>query len=208
MQKHLLALLCLSLPALAEMPKYDTSRQRDLEAWKPGITEYSRRHYGEAEWKLTPKCVILHYTAGTTFPWNLVRSSEFAGEAPGLASHYVVEGPKVYQILPPTVRSRAAFGINHRAVNIEMVGADAADMMNNRRQTMDASAQLVLALLREFQLKPSDVYSHQQVALMDKNVVPWVLDLVNPAPYHKIDPGVEPMAYILKQVRAGWQAPR
>ena len=207
MYKTLISLLLLSSPVLAEMPTYDTSRGRDLEEWKPGIVEYSRRHYGEAEWKLDPKCVVLHYTAGTQFPWNLVRSKDFAGEAPGLASHYVIDGKKVFQILPPTVRSRAAFGINHRAINIEMVGADASDMMKSRKKTMDTGVDVVVELLREFELKPTDVYSHEQVALMDTRVVPWVLDLVNPGPYHKIDPGAEPMAYMLKRIWERYKQP-
>lgn len=198
-------LLCLvvacSVPGWGELPAYDQTRARPLEGWKPQIAEYSRRHYGEAEWKLQPRCIVLHYTAGKTFPWNLVRSRDFANETPGLASHFVVENSKVYQLLPPTVRSRAAFGINHRAINIEMVGADESDMMANRKQTLNTTAKLVVDLMREFQIPIEEIYSHEQVARMDKTVVPWVLDLVNPAPYHKMDPGEAPMEYILQRVR-------
>ena len=197
----LLVWLALGGAVGAEMPQYDRSKARPLEAWKPQIAEYSRRHYNEAEWKLEPKCVVLHYTAGRGFPDNLVESAEFAGETPGLASHYVIDGDKVWELLPPTVRSRSAYGINHRAVNIEMIAADATHLYGHRRQTMDTCAALVVQLLANFELSADQVYSHQQVALMDLKVVPWILDVLNPKPYHKIDPGEEPMRYILARVR-------
>jgi N-acetyl-anhydromuramyl-L-alanine amidase AmpD len=199
--RNVLFLLLASLPAAADPSTWDLSRARPLPAWKPAVQEYSRRHYGEAQWQLQPKCIVLHYTAGREFPWNLVHSQEFAGESPGLASHFVVEGNKVYQLLPPEVRSRSAYGINHRAINIEMVGADAQDMMANRKGTMDTASVLVVDLMDRFKIPLSEIYSHQQVALMDTTVVPWVLDRINPGPYHKIDPGVGPMRYILDRVR-------
>jgi hypothetical protein len=181
-------------------PRYDLSRVRPLESWKHQITEYSRRHYGEAEWRLEPKCIVLHYTAGRSFPWNLVNSPSFAGETPGLASHYVVDGPKIWQLLPPEVRSRGAYGINHRAINIEMVAADASDLYNNRKGTLDTTVGLVRDLLERFRLTPKDIYSHQQVAEMNTRVCPWVMDLVNPDPYSKVDPGAACMGYVLDKL--------
>ena len=199
MKKFLFCVLA-CIPAAAAPTLYDTSRARSLTDWKPAIREYSRRHYGEAQWQLEPRCIVLHYTAGREFPWNLVNSPDFAGETPGLASHFVVDGSKIYQLIPPEVRSRGAYGINHRAINIEMVGADEQDMMSNRRATLDTASGLVVQLLQRFHLSPRQIYSHQQVATMDKTQVPWVLDLINPTPYHKIDPGLEPMNYILRKV--------
>ncbi len=190
-------LLC--APLAARVP-LDHSRARPLQSWKAQIREYSRKHYGEAEWRLEPRCIVLHYTAGRDFPWNLVRSQDFAGEQPGLASHFVVQGKTVYQLLPANVRSRAAYGINHRAINIEMVANDEQDLMN-RRSTMDTAADLVLDLLGDHQLSADEIYSHEQVARMNRKVCPWVLDLVNAEPYHKIDPGAGPMKYILGRVR-------
>lgn len=167
----------------------DLSRSRTLQSWKPQIQAYSKRHYGEESWRLVPRCIVLHYTAGANFPWNLVQSDSFAGEAPGLASHYVVDGLKVWQILPPTVRSRGAYGINHRALNIEMVALDQADLALNRKKTMESTARLAADLASRFKIPLEEIYSHEEVAKMDPSTVPWVLDLVNPEPYYKIDPG-------------------
>jgi hypothetical protein len=178
----------------------DLSRSRPLQTWKPQIQAYSMRHYGEARWHLVPRCIVLHYTASSSFPWNLVQSGNFAGEAPGLASHYVVDGLKVWQILPPTVRSRGAYGINHRALNIEMVALDQADLARNRKKTLESTARLVADLASRFKIPLEEVYSHEEVATMDPSCVPWVLDLVNPGPYDKIDPGRANMAKIRARV--------
>ena len=184
---------------LALLESVDRSKARDLEVWKPAIAEYCYHHYGDREWRLDPKCIVLHYTAGKSFPQNLVDTQDFAGEKPGLASHYVVGGQHVWEILPPTVRSRATFGVNHRAISIEMVGADAQDLMENRQQTLDRAASLVVDLRNKYSIPASETYSHQQVATMDRSLVPWVMDLLKPGPYDKIDPGEGPMRYILQR---------
>lgn len=163
-------------------------RKRDLTSWKPQISAYSQRHYGEATWELEPKAIVLHYTAGASFPWNLVSSKDFASETPGLAVQYVVEGSRVWQLLPPNVRSRGAFGINHRAINIEMVALNAADLAK-RPETLKAAARLTHCLMQTFQIPDHKVYSHEQVSKMNPKLVPEVYDRLHPEPYHKIDPG-------------------
>lgn len=203
----ILALLWPAAPqAAAPLPRpvLRLDRARSLAQWRGPITEYSRRHYGEATWKLHPTCIVLHYTAGREFPWNLVRSKTFAGERPGLASHYVIDGRSIWQILPPTVRSRGAYGINHRAVNIEMVAADAADLQR-RSETLRSCAGLLRSLTQEFGIARERIYSHADVARMDRRVVPEVLDLVNPAPYQKIDPGAANMQKIRQLLDSGKQ---
>lgn len=192
-----LAAFCLDpITAEAEPLKIDRNRARKLRKWKPQITRYSQRHYGEATWNLDPTCLVLHYTVSKGFPWNLVKSQSFAGESPGLAVHYVVHGEKIWEILPPNVRSRGCYGINHRAINIEMVAMDANDLAT-RTQTLETCRKLCAALMKEFAIDKSHIYSHQQVATMNRRVVPEALDLVTSAPYHKIDPGEANMKTIL-----------
>ena len=182
-------------------PAIRSDRARALESWKPDIAAYSLRHYGEAEWRLQPTCLVLHYTAGSAFPWNLVQSSSFEGERPGLASHFVVQESVVWQILPPEVRSRGAYGINHRAINIEMVGLDATDLAG-RASTLETCARLVAWLVDRYRIPLSKIYSHQQVSRMDRRLVPEVLDLVNSEPYGKTDPGEANMARLKSRVAA------
>lgn len=191
--------LMMTLSATAEPLRIDRSRARPLDSWKPQIAEYSRRHYGEATWELTPTCIVLHYTAMPNFPWNLVRDTSFKGETPGLASHYVIDGDKIWELLPTNVRSRAAYGINHRAINIEMMALDAQDLAR-KTKTLETCRRLVQQLMREHGIERTRIYSHEQVATMDRKVVPEVLDLVQGAPYHKIDPGEENMKTILRDL--------
>ena len=174
----------------------DRTRTRKLDQWKPLIQKYSERHYGESTWELNPTCIVLHYTVTKGFPWNLVNTDSFKGETPGLAVHYVIDGKKIWEILPTNVRSRGAYGINHRAINIEMIADDAADLAT-KQETMDTCRELVRLLMRRHGVEKSHIYSHEDVGTMDRKKVPEVLDLVTGSPYHKIDPGQENMEYIL-----------
>lgn len=201
MRTLVIACVLLATSVFAQEPlKIDRSRPRPLGSWKKQIAAYSARHYGEKTWELEPRCIVMHYTAGASFPWNLVNTGEFAGETPGLASHYVVDGTQVWELLPPTVRSRGAYGINHRAINIEMVGKDASDMAA-RTQTLTTSARLVSQLMKQFNIPKSEIYSHEQVATMNPAVCKWVKDLVRPEPYDKVDPGQGAMEFILRLVK-------
>ena len=192
----LFALLALG-SAQAEPLKFDRSRARPLSSWKPQITQYSERHYGESTWELQPTCIVLHYTAMANFPWNLVRDGSFNGETPGLACHYVIDGDKIWEILPPEVRSRGAYGINHRAINIEMMALDEHDLAT-KTKTLATCHKLVKQLMGDYGIEKTHIYSHEQVATMNRKKVPEALDLVNGGPYDKIDPGEANMATILK----------
>jgi len=166
----------------------DRSRQRDLTSYKPLIAAYSQRHYGEHTWQLDPQAIILHYTVSKGFPWNLVNTDAFAKETPGLSVHYVIQEDQIWQIIPDTVRSRGAYGINHRAINIELVAMNAADLAQ-KKKTLAQAAALTHCLMQRYQIPLKKVYSHQQVSTMDTTIVPEALDLLYPEPYHKIDPG-------------------
>ena len=201
MNKYLTIFLLFTLftTAQAEL-EIDESRSRDLEAWKPQIAKYSKWHYGEAEWRLDPKVLVLHYTVSKGFPWNLVTTDTFKNEAPGLAVHYVVDGEKIWRILPDNVRTRGCYAINHVAINIEMVAMDADDLAK-RKATLKTCALLCQELMKRHNIGIDKIYSHQQVGRMDRSETPEALDLVKSTPYHKIDPGPENMKTILGYLR-------
>ncbi|HEX2959045.1 MAG TPA: peptidoglycan recognition family protein [Chitinispirillaceae bacterium] len=177
--------------------KVDKTRMRkNLERWKKEIQGYSKRHYGEDTYVLHPSVIVLHYTATSGFPMNLVESTQSDGEKPGLASHYVIENDKIYQILPIEFKSRAAYGINHRAINIEMVALNSDDLAR-RKNTLTACARLVKYLMYEYGIPTKKIYSHEAVSRMDRRIVPDVMDLVNNKAYGKSDPGEKNMKEIL-----------
>ena len=127
-------------------------------------------------------------------------TSSFAGETPGLAVHYVVDGDKIWEILPPNVRSRGCYGINHRGINIEMVAMDAQDLAG-RTKTLQTTARLTQHLMKKFSIPKKKIYSHQDVSLMDPARVPEVKDLVDGTPYYKIDPGPANMQTVLRMLK-------
>ena len=175
--------------------RIDESRMRDLGYWKPRIKKYSLKHYGENTYVLKPTVIVLHYTAMKEFPWNLVKTKSFMGEEPGLASHYVIAGSKIFRILPDNIRSRGCWGINHRAINIEMHALNASDLFK-RKKTLKACAKLVHHLMKKHDIPLNKVYSHETVSKMDRRLTPEVLDLVDGTPYQKYDPGKKNMKYI------------
>lgn len=174
------------------------STMRNMNDWTPKIRAYSKRHYGEDTAELTPSVIVEHYTVTTGFAWNLVETTSFDGETPGLASHFEVDGVKIYQILPINVRSRGAYAINHRAINIEIVAMNAADLAT-RQKSLDTAAKLTAAIMAQCGIPLDKVYSHTQVA---EKKVPEFKDLVDPRPYGKSDPGENNMKTIKDKIRA------
>jgi N-acetyl-anhydromuramyl-L-alanine amidase AmpD len=145
---------------------YDGVRNRDLDEWKRDISSYSLRHYGIESWKLEPTAIVLHYTAGSTFPLNLIESREFKDEAPGVASHFVIDEENgvgvAYQLLPLDVMSRATFGANFCAISIEMVAIDENDLLG-KRALLDRAIVLVRELMARYGIPVSRVYGHSEI---------------------------------------------
>ncbi len=181
-------------------PQINESRMRDLSFWNPRIKKYSRRHYGEDTYVLKPTVIVLHYTALPDFPWNLVNTKSAMGEEPGLASHYVIDENTVWRILPDNIRSRGCWGMNHRAINIEMCALNASDL-SKKKKTMKLCALLVKSLMSKYHIPLSKVYSHETVSKMDRSLTPEVKDLVDGSPYDKYDPGAANMKYIKKLIK-------
>ncbi len=148
------------------LESYEGVRNRELDEWKRDISAYSLRHYGIATWKLEPTAIVLHYTAGSGFPLNLIESREFKDETPGVASHFVIAEEAgrvaVYQLLPLDVMSRATFGANFCAISVEMVALDEADLLG-KRALLDRTSVLVRDLMARFGIPASRVYGHAEI---------------------------------------------
>lgn len=135
------------------------------------MAAYSRRHYGEAKWRLRdPDAIVLHLTAGDSYAsaWHTFESNApNNGERPGVCAHYVVKkSGTIAELVPPRIRCRHAIGLNHRSLGIEMVqeagrGAGWADrQILARKRQLRASLRLVRWLQARFQIKTTDVIGH------------------------------------------------
>lgn len=143
---------------------YDHARKRQMAA-------YSKRHYGEREWRLTnPKVIVLHYTATSTYAPvhnTFAANSPSLGESPGVCAQFVVDKDgAVYQQTRLYVRCRHTIGLNHVAIGVEMVqeavssrhGADQAIL--GRRKQARAAIQLVAWLKQRYGISMKNVIGH------------------------------------------------
>jgi N-acetyl-anhydromuramyl-L-alanine amidase AmpD len=138
---------------------------------KAQMAAYSRRHYGEREWRLVdPKVIVLHFAATDSYEavWNTFESNAPSlGESPGVCAHYVVEKDgTIHELVPPRIRCRHTIGLNHLSLGIEMVqetgqGSHWADQqILNRRPQIRAVVRLVRWLQSRYEVPTKEVIGH------------------------------------------------
>lgn len=127
---------------------------------------YSKRHYGDFEWRLlAPRQIVLHMaeapTTGSVYNTFAENRSLF-GQSPGVCTHFVV-GPRggPIQFVGLRTRCRHVTGLNHVAIGIEHVGYGDRDLMGDRRQ-LRGSLQLVRRLRCLFDVRVRDVIGHNE----------------------------------------------
>jgi len=161
-----------AVPARSEYPKprieydpipYDRKRKRQM-------ANYSNRHYGKSEWRLEPRAIVLHYTAGSTYEsaFNTFASNAPAlGEKPGVCAQFVVDKDgTIYQLTRLYVRCRHTIGLNHVSVGIEMVqedaggGAATSDVILDRRAQARSAVALAAWLKSRYRIPMRDLVGH------------------------------------------------
>jgi N-acetylmuramoyl-L-alanine amidase len=129
---------------------------------------YSKRHYGEREWRLRRVELIVEHMAATgsaravynTFAAN-GPDVEF-GELPGVCAHYLIAtSGRIYRLVPATIRCRHTVGLNHLSIGVEHVGHTPSDVLGNPRQ-LRASLRLTRWLRCRFDLPPSRAIGHAE----------------------------------------------
>ena len=134
---------------------------------KRQMAAYSRRHYGEREWRLLdPQVIVEHYTAGTSFDpaWNHFASNgTHLGEKPGVCAHFIIDTDgTIYQLVNLGIRCRHAIGMNWTAIGIEHVGTNARGILDNRRM-MRASLRLTSWLMLKYGINVGNVIGHAEI---------------------------------------------
>ncbi len=108
------------------------------------MAAYSKRHYGEREWRLEPRGIVEHYTASSTagpalntFIQN--RPDVEYHELPGVCAHYLIDTDgTILELVPTDTRCRHTVGLNHETIGIEHVG-----QLRRRRRRPAAGAALL-----------------------------------------------------------------
>jgi hypothetical protein len=135
------------------------------------MAAYSRRHYGEREWRLRdPDVIVLHFTGSDSYAsiWSAFQSNApNRGELPGVCTHYVVkQSGTIAELVPPRIRCRHTVGLNHRSIGVEMVqetgrGSHWADQqILERRPQARAALRLVRWLAAKHSIRYADVIGH------------------------------------------------
>ncbi len=147
-------------PILAYRIPYGAKRRAQMAA-------YSRRHYGDPEWRLDPRVIVQHWTsiASVRDTWRLFarnRRDPELGELPGTCAHFLVgRDGTIYQLVSERIRCRHAFGVNHVSLGIEHIGFSDAEVMRNRRQ-LAASLALTRWLACRYGIAIRDVLGHSE----------------------------------------------
>jgi hypothetical protein len=148
-------------PRILERPiPYGPKRRADMAA-------YSLRHYGQREWRLTPRAIVEHWTQNSSVSQTINTFAPNAPdpelhELPGVCSHFVIaRDGTIVQMVPTSIRCRHAFGMNHAAIGIEHVGFSDSEVMGNPRQ-LAASLALTRWLACRYGVRVPDVVGHAE----------------------------------------------
>lgn len=127
--------------------------------------------------KIKPNMIALHYTAGSNDPWYQFNNS---GYNEAFVSFIIHKSGHIVQAAPANVRQAGvrayngapAGGINKKkqelpahygaAISIEMIGRNENDLLGSPKQ-IESCIWLVQVLIRKYNLKPCDVWSHEEL---------------------------------------------
>ena len=132
------------------------------------MAAYSKRHYGQAEWRLIqPRVIVEHYTVTSTFAATFAtfapdRADPELHELPGVCAHFVIDRDgTIYQLVSLTTRCRHTVGLNWTAIGIEHVASSAEQVLGNPRQ-LSASLRLTRWLQQRFSIARRNVIGHAE----------------------------------------------
>lgn len=165
--------------------------------WEAAHLKYFRQNYGENTLKFRPSMIVMHYTVVPT-----AEATYRVLQRRRVTVHFMVDTDgTIYQLMPLDRRCTGAYGVNHKAISIEMVATDEYDLLSRPRQ-LYASFCLAKYLMANFDIRLNKVVGHYEVGA-GVSVVPDYLDLhdrVYPTNYppHEMryDPGETYMRWL------------
>lgn len=143
-----------------------------VDEWVDADRERNRRLYGEDKVLLRPRYIVLHFTVIANAQDVLASFQRPAHLGVGnqepvlslVSVHYMVDKDGlILRLVPENRRTSGTYGLDHRALAIEMVASNEADLLSRPQQLL-ASFCLVDGLLKKYHLPVSAVLSHQEVA--------------------------------------------
>lgn len=121
---------------------------------------YMKEHHGleQTTPKITPKIIVLHYTAGGTIDSNFKyfnnlhlenQRATLKNQSPlNVSAHFLIDRDgTVYQLVDPELFARHTIGLNYCAIGIENIGSKAQSLTG---QQVEANAELVRYLSKKY----------------------------------------------------------
>lgn len=134
---------------------------------KRQMAAYSRRHYGEREWRLVRhRQIVLHYALASSISAvaNTFRDpppDPVFGERPQVCTHFVIGPRRAVQTVSLRVRCRHTLGLNHVTIGIEHLGYSDREVMASRGTRL-RSLSLVRRLRCLYGIPVRDVIGHSE----------------------------------------------
>jgi len=125
--------------------------------------EYMKEHHGldQKTPKITPKIIVLHYTAGGTVESNFKyfnnlylenQRSTLKNQSPlNVSSHFIIDRDgTIYQLVDPEMFARHTIGLNYCAIGVENIGSKAQPLTDKQ---VEANAELVRFLTKKYPIE-------------------------------------------------------
>lgn len=146
----------------------------DYPRWEKEYRSYFKRHYNETSLTFKPSMIVMHYTVVPTAEatWSLFQRNHVSVQL------MIARDGTVYQLMPLNRRCTGAYGVNHKALSIEMVARTEGDLLDRANQVYSSFC-LVKYLMAEYDIPLKNVVAHSEVG-EGVTRVPQYLDLADP----------------------------
>lgn len=146
----------------------------DYQSWESHHLSYLQKTYGCDSLYFQPSMLVMHYTVVPT------AEQTFAVlQRRRVTVHYLVDRDgTIYQLLPTDRRCTGAYGVNHKAISVEMVATTEDDLLSRPYQVFRSFC-LARYLMAMHGISPNKVYGHYEVG-EGVTRVPDYLDLADP----------------------------
>lgn len=138
------------------------------QARRQQMASYSKRHYGQREWRLTrPSLIVQHFAVAPTIESIFQTFSSNTpdpsfGELPNVCTHFAVDDRgQAVQFVSLRTRCRHVVGLNHVSIGIEHVGYSDSDVLENPA-VLEGSLALTQRLRCEYGIGIKGVIGHNE----------------------------------------------
>lgn len=171
--------------------------------WEKEYRKYFWRNYREKSLTFTPTMIVMHYTVVPTeeATYRVLQRNHVSVQL------MVGRDGRIYELMPLNRRCNGAYGVNHKALSIEMVAEDEYGLLSRPIQVFRSFC-LVKYLMARYNIPLENVVAHSEVG-EGVTRVPQYLDYADPQyptrypPWSKrTDPGDTYMRWLRSFLRS------